>query len=278
MIPFPVGLFLALFSMALLSLWCVPPRRRTVVIPWGLFAASLVVCLNQGWLQPVALVWIGLLTVSAWQFQRTLKKTGDWLHYCAFFAVIVISLGLATHQLPGFSQIPVLAGESYRNLDKACVAFILLALLATRISSWIDLRDAFSRAWWLFLLAPLVVFGLAWALGGLENTGFGVPQNFWLWAWGNLLVTCVAEELFFRGFLQRYLAIKWRAREWGWLAALCLTSMLFGLVHLAGGIEFAVIATVAGLFYGLAYHLSHRIEVAILLHFFINLLYLILRS
>jgi len=278
MVSFPVGLFLALFTMAMLSLWVPLQRGRFVIAPWCLFASSLAVCLYQGWLQPLALIWLITLSIAAWLFHQTLNKVSDWRHYLSFTLVTVISLGLATHQLPGFSDIPVLADESYRNLDKACVAFILLALLLPRITRWGDLRNAFSKSWRLFLLAPLVIFSLADLLGGLENVGFGIPQYFWLWAWGNLLVTCVAEELFFRGFLQRYLTLKWSAKRWGWQSALCLTSLLFGLVHLAGGVEFAVIATIAGLFYGLVYHLSGRIEIAILLHFLINLLYLLLRS
>lgn len=267
-----------LFTMAMLSLWVPYQRGRSVIAPWSLFASSLAVCLYQGWLQPLALIWLIILSIAAWQFQKLPEKVSGWAHYPSFILVAVVSLGLATHLLPGFSVIPVLADESYRNLDKACVAFILLALLVPRIRNRGELRNAFSQSWRLFLLAPLVIFSLVLLLGGLDNIGFGIPQHFWLWAWGNLLVTCVAEELFFRGFLQRYLTLKWNAKRWGWQSALCLTSLLFGVVHLAGGVEFALIATVAGLFYGLVYHLSGRIEMAILLHFLINLLYLLLRS
>jgi len=279
MVDFPAGLFLLLFTVAMLSLWWVPQTGRTAQVPWFVFVMSLAVCLSQGWMRPLALLWLVLLVISVWQFRQTqLLAIQNWQHFLSLAGVIVISLGLATHSLPGFTPIPVLAEATYRNLDKACVAFVLLALLLPRMRQWREFGDAVSVTWWLFLISPVVMFSLAWLVGGIDNVGFGVPQYFWLWAWGNLLVTCVAEELFFRGLLQRYLVTQWREKRWGWPVALCLVSLLFGLVHLGGGWQFALLATVAGAFYGAVYHMSGRIEMAILLHFFINLLYVMLRS
>ncbi len=272
---FPAILFMLFFSAAMLSLWCVPQRGRMIWLPWWLFAGALTVCFYQGWMQPMALLWPGLLVAALWQLQRSGQ---DWWHYLLLTGVVVLSLALATHLLPGFSPIPVFAEQHYRNLDKACVAFVLLALLGSRMTQWAELRNAFSITWPFFVISPAVIFSLAWLLGGINESGFGIPQHFWLWAWGNLLVTCVAEELFFRGLLQRYLVTKWHDRRWGWQAALCLVSLLFGLVHIGGGMQFALLAAIAGLFYGGAYHLSGRIEIPILLHFFINLLYVVLRG
>ncbi len=270
---FPAILFVMLFTSAILSLWYVPQRGRIIWLPWWLFAVTLVVCLFQGWMQPLALLWTGLLIAAACLFRSSER---GWRHYLSLTAVVVLTLALATHLLPGFSPIPVFAEQHYRNLDKACVAFVLLALLAPRMMQWVELRNAFAATWRLFVMAPVVIFSLALLIGGIEAPGFGAPQYFWLWAWGNLLVTCVAEELFFRGLLQRYLVTKWRDRRWGWQAALCLVSLLFGLVHIGGGMQFVLLAAIAGFFYGGAYHLSGgRIEVAVLLHFFINLLYMV---
>lgn len=46
--------------------------------------------------------------------------------------------------------------------------------------------------------------------------------------------------------------------------------MLFGLVHFGGGIRYVVLATIAGVGYGLAFHRSGRIEMSMLAHFTVN--------
>jgi len=267
---FPVILFLLLFTLAMLSLWFLPQREHSHWLSWCLFASALSVCLLQGWLQPFGLLWIGLLIIAAYLYG--VFETG-WPHDFSLIVVMGLALALAIHALPGFSVIPVFTDQAYRNLDKACVAFVLLALVTPRMAHWGELRIAFSMTWQFFLIAPLVLFSFVWWLGGIDMPRFSSLQYFWLWAWGNLLVTCVAEELFFRGLVQHTLAIKWRDKRFGWFAAICLASLLFGLAHIGGGLSFVLLATVAGLFYGAVYHLSRRIEIAILLHFFINLLY-----
>lgn len=268
-------LFIFFYTLAMVSLW-VPWRQRLVsMCSWGLFAAALSVALIEGWLQPVGLAWVVTLVAVTYLFEQTVSGWRKWL---SLGGVIALSLGLATHLLPGFSVIPLAEAEHYRNLDKACVAYVLLALLAPRIVDFSELRAAVAAGWPFFVAAPLVIFPLAALSGLIENSPFAVPQHLWFWAWGNLLVTCVAEEVFFRGLLQRYLVQRWRAKSWGWIVALLLVALLFGLAHLGGGWAFMWLATLAGLFYGMAYHVSGRIEIAILLHFFINLLYLILRG
>lgn len=269
---FPVISFVLLFTVAMLSLWYLPQRDRTHWLSWCLFVGALTVCLWQGWLQPLGLLWIGLLITSAYLYR---KFEAGWQHDLSLIVLMALSLALAIHALPGFSAIPVFAEQDYRNLDKACVAFVLLALVTPRIVHWRELQSALAVTWPSFLIAPIVLFSLVWWLGGIDMPRFGTFQYFWLWAWGNLLVTCVAEELFFRGLVQRYLTTKWRDKRFGWLAAICLASLLFGLAHIGGGLSFVLLASVAGLFYGTVYHLSRRIEIAILLHFVINLLYVV---
>lgn len=270
-----VLLFISLFTLAMASLWLPPKQKLARYIPWGLFVLALCVALVHGWLQPQGVVWVAALGVAVTQFKRF---TGGWRQGVSLVGVVLLSLGLATHLLPGFSAIQFSTELAYRNLDKACVAFILLALLAPRILRLSEFYRALSSCWWLFVVAPLVIFPLAAGFGLIDGGPFVVPQNLWFWMWSNLLVTCVAEELFFRALIQRYLADRWREYQWGWLVALLLVSLLFGLVHFGGGWAFVLMATIAGFFYGMAYHLSGRIEIAILLHFFINLIYLLLRS
>jgi membrane protease YdiL (CAAX protease family) len=86
----------------------------------------------------------------------------------------------------------------------------------------------------------------------------------------NLLITCVTEEAFFRGFLLAGLARGMAGRRYGVAVAVVVSTVLFGLAHAPGGPLLVVFATLAGLGYAAAYLRSGRIEGAILTHFALN--------
>ncbi|MBM3773643.1 MAG: CPBP family intramembrane metalloprotease [Acidobacteria bacterium] len=110
-------------------------------------------------------------------------------------------------------------------------------------------------------------FALAWALG------FAGPGLRPLMPWkiaatfiGALWVVALAEEFFFRGLLQEWLA-RWMRSP---VAALVVASALFGLVHLGfrafPNWRFALLAGVAGLFYGRAYRAAGSIRASMVTH------------
>jgi len=137
-----------------------------------------------------------------------------------------------------------------RGLDRPGTTFALLlsATLLTLIPLALGLGHA--RPGW----APAPAFALACALAY------------------NLLFVCVLEESFFRGMVQTALMQWMRRRRWPRAAGLGLigASLLFGAAHLGGGAAFALLATLAGFGYGMAYYLTGRIYCAVLLHFAVN--------
>ena len=62
----------------------------------------------------------------------------------------------------------------------------------------------------------------------------------------------------------------------GTAIALSITAVLFGLAHLPGGIDYVMLATVAGIGYGWSYYRTGHIEAAILTHFTLNALHFLL--
>jgi hypothetical protein len=99
------------------------------------------------------------------------------------------------------------------------------------------------------------------------------PEELWLWLAVNLGVAVLTEELLFRGLLQTRLV--------GWLGiwpGILLTAVLFGAVHAPFSPLFAVVAGIAGLGYGLAFHYSGRLSLAVALHGAVNLSHLLLLS
>ncbi len=83
---------------------------------------------------------------------------------------------------------------------------------------------------------------------------------------GTLWVLALGEEFFFRGLLQQWMT-GWLKNEWG---ALAVTSLLFGSVHLwyraFPNWRFAVLAAVAGVFYGLAFRQTKSIRASMVTH------------
>ena len=83
---------------------------------------------------------------------------------------------------------------------------------------------------------------------------------------GILWVVALGEEFLFRGVLQQALAKKMGSR----IAALLFASALFGLVHLPfrqfPNWKFAVLAAIAGVFYGIAYQRAGSIRAAMVTH------------
>jgi uncharacterized protein len=104
-----------------------------------------------------------------------------------------------------------------------------------------------------------------------------MPLEWWQWAgvaagtfWGMLWVVALAEEFLFRGLLQQ------RLSHWlGSSSAGCIiAAVAFGLVHLPSGQfpnwRFALMAGIAGLFYGRAYAKSGGIRAAMVAHALMN--------
>jgi membrane protease YdiL (CAAX protease family) len=87
---------------------------------------------------------------------------------------------------------------------------------------------------------------------------------------GMLWVVALREEFFFRGLLQRWLA-RWLGNDW---AALAVASVLFGLLHLPfrgfPNWRFALLATLAGVFYGRAYLTTRSVRAAMVTHALVN--------
>jgi len=135
------------------------------------------------------------------------------------------------------------------------------------------------REWWIGLRNFLYFVLLGAALSLLSGFArFEPPAGPW---WRTLVITAgtflgmlwvvaLSEEFFFRGLLQRWLC--------GWLrsdfAGLIAASLLFGAAHLPfrsfPNWRFALVAALAGLFYGRAYQQAGGIRAAMVAHALTN--------
>ncbi len=107
---------------------------------------------------------------------------------------------------------------------------------------------------------------LALGLGAFRFGGSAPAWKVAVTFFGILWVVALSEEFFFRGLLQQWLG-KWTGSA---QAALILTSLLFGAAHLGfrefPNWRFALVAAVAGWFYGRAYQQARSIRAAMVTH------------
>ena len=199
--------------------------------------------------------------------------------------LLVCAVALAAHQVPWINNVlvfdaitvsPLAAPYTlYWNYDKALAGVMLYAVCA---------QPQRRTEWCHAIVATAVIAVLTSALVAVPALAakFVVWDPKWpailaLWVPANLLVTCVAEEVFFRGLLQRYLSQTLRATvPSAGLVALFVAAAAFGIAHIGGGVAYAILATLAGLGYGAAYHATQRVEASILVHFALNLTHLLL--
>lgn len=197
--------------------------------------------------------------------------------------VLGLGLGLAgMHLLPGFQNLRVLNNvyissngipfSLYLNFDKTIVGIFILGILHQRITTraeWCDMfRTMAPRALLVMFIVAVLSFSFkfVWFDPKLSDA---LP----IWVVTNLLFVCLAEEGFFRGFIQKYLCLILQRVRYGNVIAIIVASVLFGLSHFMGGMQYVLLATIAGMGYGWIYWSTQRIEASIITHFSLNLVH-----
>ncbi|MYM82055.1 CPBP family intramembrane metalloprotease [Duganella sp. FT50W] len=273
-------LFLAL---AIGAVWLRPlPVGRRALPAWPLLLSmALAWGLVGGVVTPPAVAALLLLAALAYGCAAAPQR---WLRLLCGVLTGVLALALAMHKLPGFhnplllDRVVLSEGAApfslYANFDKGAVGLILLALLCRRVSSRAELGEVVRRTVPVLGLTLLVTLGFAVA-AGVVGVDFKFPPQAPTFIAVNLLFTVVAEEAFFRGFLQARLANALTRWRWGTWVAVAVSALLFGLAHLGGGLLYGILAGIAGLGYACAYQRTRRIEAAILVHIALNVVHFI---
>ena len=245
--------------------------------------AAIIAGYSSGALQGAAALWIALLAALglAYQHARASGSPGkrglQLLSGIAFF-LYALAMGLAL--LPGFNRVelaapvvlsagaaPYLIGVGFPKVVTGIVILGLINPLLVR--SWSELGRVLGRALPIYAITATVGMAVV-ILMGYSSFAPKWTALFLLFAPINLFFTCLAEEAFFRGFVQHELASIGARRALAAGIALAVGAILFGLAHFAGGLNYMFAAAIAGLGYGWAFMRDRRIEAAMLVHFGVN--------
>lgn len=274
-----MGITYGFLYLTVIALWI--PKLKKIHPWWITLTLSLLFALASGAIDFMALPAIALLPVSAWSLKNKTYPTA--LRVLGGTVLFVIGAGLILHKLPGFHNLRIIHQAQisenaipftlYLNFDKTLLGIFIIALLQPLITSkreWIKVLKA-------TLLRAIVVIAVVGILAfALKFVTFDpkLPSQLAIWTLTNLLFVCLAEEAFFRGFIQQYLC-KLMRFKYGAFLAVALAALLFGAYHYKGGVLYMLLAFIAGMGYGWIYYRTKRIEASILTHFALNLLHIL---
>jgi len=263
-------------SAAILAIWLPESINKNTRIPiWAvLLAISCIFGVHYAIVE-----FGGVLYLLGLNFACILvKHQNKWFGISAAIAVIVLVAGLFLHRAPFFNNPLVFdnfllsnqasAYSQYWNYDKAAAGLILLAHFGDVCRSARDWKAMLKNSYRPSILTIVATISLSLIFGYIRPDTT-IVIAFFAWAWSNLIFTCIAEEMFFRGFIQKHLLPL--SPNYGYqIAIVIFVGALFGCAHLGAGMNYVILASVAGIGYGYSYFKTGRIESAILTHFFLN--------
>jgi membrane protease YdiL (CAAX protease family) len=277
----PVSTLAYLFLYGtVLALW-LPVRSRIPVWYWPL-GCSLILGGLAHHLTLAALPPLAVLALATHFLQKSERPA---VRALAALVLALTGLGLGAHLVPGFYNLKVVDAVRvsedgipftlHLNFDKTLIGVFILGAMPNLIRTWAGWKELFRS---IAARTPWIILGLALLSVAFQFVRWDpkVPEILPIWAVTNLLFVCVAEEGFFRGFLQKYLSELTQDLRYGKLLALLIASLLFGVAHFAGGVTYVILASIAGLGYGWMYQTTGRIEASILTHFLLNLVHILL--
>jgi len=204
-------------------------------------------------------------------------------------ALCFFYLGFSMHFLPGFHNWKILDGvmlskhslsyTMYLNVEKPIFIFFYIYLNKGEPISQYKWDKIIKWSFIAFLITFLSLLIANYALKLVEWDPKLPPHSILsIWILRMLLDTALGEELFFRGYLQRNLSYLFSSFKLApWLGCI-LTSLIFGALHLPAGPPMAIMATLAGIGYGLAYLKTNTVEAPTLTHCLINIIHLLFFS
>ncbi len=266
-IPHPPPPMLAAF--VLLALAMLAQCLRLERVGWFGGVLAIGVAALSGLLQP-----LGLLSVAAALILTGLVRFAPRLEWRLIWLALLLTIAL--HALPGYANPLLWQGRAtpdsevfrlYWSFDKGLAGWLLLCGAG---QAGLAGKPWGSTVAWVGCLLLALTLALAQVM---SMVSFAPKWPVWLapWLFANVFLVALPEEALFRHGAQRWLQNRVEP-----FPALIAASLLFGAAHLAGGWSWMMLASLAGLGYGLVYAATGQVLLAALAHAGFNLAHLLL--
>jgi len=261
-------------AISVVSLWI--PKIKNIWIVF--YAIALLFGYFDERINETGLASIFLLGISCYVFSR--EPEGTFLKILSFFLIFIFGMAAHTHLIPGFSNWKMLSGVQisengypfnlYLNAEKITLGIFILISQVSLCQTVEDWRTAVGYGVGVALMASGAMMLLSY---GLHYVRWDPKISLYILIWipTNLLFVCVAEEAFFRSFVQQNFRLAFPSLPMREDISVLIAALLFGLVHYTGGPANIFLASIAGIFYGAAFLASRKIEASIIAHFLVNL-------
>lgn len=275
-----VVLTYGMLAAAIASNWIGDRINRNKIITIILFIVSMVFGVIYGYMEWYSAGTAFLMFCMAYLY---FEKTG--VRWFGFIVFVIMAVTLSAHKLPGFNNYNVvkdikITSDSmkyslYFNFDKGMAGFFILFFMKHLIKSFKELKETVKKSILPLTGTVITVILLSYILGYIKFEP-KVPYFIWSFILSNLFFTCITEELFFRKLLQDNIKKLFNKIGYSRFFGVVISSIIFGAVHLAGGIKYFFLAFIAGLFYAYIYEKTKKAEAAIAVHFLLNLTHILL--
>lgn len=264
--------------LSVIAIWT--PKRMHLWVPF--YLASILWALVVGRLEWFALVPL-IVTFFCCVMMVKLKEDRSLLGLvtlCTFF----LGLGLMYQLFPGFNHWVIyeqytltpgaLPSTSDLSFDTTSLGIFLLVTIIPVSRSLALWKENLTYGILGGIVISCVIFFILWSTGFVDwELNFVPLAEIWLTA--NLLQVALAEEAFYRGFIQIKLEEFFGDSLWGTMGSVFIAGLLFGLKYYDRGMTMVFISTLMGVCYGLLYFNYRRIEVPILAHFIVSAIHFI---
>ncbi len=261
--------------LAILSFWV----YRHAFFWVGLLFTSIVLALVANIITPPAL--IPIIFLAACHFCLKSQIQG-FLRAILICLASILSLGLTLHLFPGFNNWLIVQGIQvspdgvpftlYFNYDKPFIGIFILGFGLPLLSTWKEWKLKFAPICIWSGITIIAMLALS-QIFGIVNFDPKIPPITAPWITANLFLVCIADEVFWRGFLQREITNSLRPKtKWAPYIAIGILSTIFALMHLAFvfQVRYILLAFCASVLYGLTYHHTKSVEGSIAAHFLLN--------
>ncbi len=252
---------------AVRSPWLALGLPLTLLAPYLLYALETQTLALRGLGKLTA--YIALPTLLLWPDRLRRAERAGWRD---FGAMVSLAWPIGAGWMHGIWTWPV---ELYFFLPLTAVCLGVYDFAVLRGLEGVGYKLMWRKADGLHGLANFAAFTLlALPLGHALHFIRFRPHPVSLWAFlgdftGIYLTVAIPEEVFFRGIVQNFLVKSIRRGPPG-LYGLLIASVVFGLSHLhhppVPNWRYAIMATLAGIFYGNAYRSRHRVSASAMTH------------